>query len=289
MQKLAEICIRRPVFASMIVMALVVVGSASYFRLGVDRFPSVDLPTVSIRTELPGASIEEMETQVSQKIEEVVNTIQGISEMRSITGSGSSVVIVTFNLSRDIDVAAQDVREKVATVVRNLPRDVRAPIISKTDNDQAPVMTVALAGERPLKELTEIADKTVRVALERALGVGEVRIVGGLSRAVNVWVDADRLAAYQLPITAVHEALGRQNADLPGGNVTAGLSERSLRTMGRVADPKSFNELVVATLNGVPVRVSDIGRAEDGTREQRSIARLDGVPTVVLEVRRQSG
>ena len=133
MQKLAEVCIRRPVFASMIVMALVVVGSASYFRLGVDRFPSVDLPTVSIRTELPGASIEEMETQVSQKIEEVVNTIQGISEMRSITGSGSSVVIVTFNLNRNIDVAAQDVREKVAAIVRNLPRDVRAPIISKTE------------------------------------------------------------------------------------------------------------------------------------------------------------
>jgi HAE1 family hydrophobic/amphiphilic exporter-1 len=289
MQKLAEVCIRRPVFASMIVMALVVVGSASYLRLGVDRFPSVDLPTVSVRTELPGASIEEMETQVSQKIEEVVNTIQGISELRSITGPGSSIVIITFNLNRNIDVAAQDVREKVAAVVRNLPRDIRAPIISKTDNDQAPVLTVSVAGERPLKELTEIADKTVRVALERSFGVGEVRIVGGLSRAVNVWVDADRLAAYQLPITDVHEALTRQNADLPGGNVTAGLTERSLRTMGRVADPKSFNELVVATLNGVPVRVRDIGRAEDGTLEQRSVARLDGIPTVVLEVRRQSG
>jgi HAE1 family hydrophobic/amphiphilic exporter-1 len=288
-QKLAEICIRRPVFATMIVMSLVVIGAASYFRLGVDRFPAVDLPTVSIRTELPGASTEDMETQVSQKIEEAVNTIQGISELRSITSPGNSIVIVTFNLNRQIDVAAQDVRDKIAAVLRNLPRDIRTPIISKADNDQAPVITVAVAGERSLKELTEVADKLVKVALERSAGVGEVRIVGGLSRAVNIWIDADRLAAYQIPITAVRDALARQNADLPGGNVTAGLNEQSLRTMGRIADPRSFNDLVVATINGAPVRVSDIGRAEDGTKEQRSAARLNGVPTVVLEVRRQSG
>jgi HAE1 family hydrophobic/amphiphilic exporter-1 len=288
-QKLAEICIRRPVFASMIVLSLVVVGAASYFRLGVDRFPAVDLPTVSIRTELPGASTEEMETQVSQKLEEAVNTIQGINELRSITSPGNSIILITFNLNRQIDVATQDVRDKVAAAIRLLPRDIRTPLISKTDNDQAPVLTVAVAGKRSLKELTEIADKLVRVELERSSGVGEVRIVGGLLRAVNVWIDADRLAAYQIPITAVRDALNRQNADLPGGNVTAGFNEKSLRTMGRVADPRSFNDLVIATINGSPVRIRDIGRAEDGTKEQRSAARLDGVPTVVLEVRRQSG
>src|SRR5438876_5814032 len=273
----------------MIVLALVVVGGASYFRLGVDRFPSVDLPTVTVRTELPGASTEEMETQVSQKIEEVVNTIQGINELRSISSPGNSLLIVTFDLKRNIDVAAQDVRDKVAIAIRNLPRDIKAPIIAKTDNDQTPVLTVAIVGNRSLRELTEIADKTVKVELERSSGVGDVRIVGGLLRAVNVWVDADRLAAYQIPITAVRDAVIRQNADLPGGNVTRGLNEQSLRTMGRVADPKSFNGLVVATINGAPVRVRDIGWAEDGTKEQRSAARLDGVPTVVLEVRRQSG
>src|SRR5437899_3183916 len=289
MQKLAEVCIRRPVFASMIVLALVVVGGASYFRLGVDRFPSVDLPTVTVRTELPGASTEEMETQVSQKIEEVVNTIQGINELRSISSPGNSLLIVTFDLKRNIDVAAQDVRDKVAIAIRNLPRDIKAPIIAKTDNDQTPVLTVAIVGNRSLRELTEIADKTVKVELERSSGVGDVRIVGGLLRAINVWVDADRLAAYQIPITAVRDAVVRQNADLPGGNVTRGLNEQSLRTMGRVADPKSFNDLVVATINGAPVRVRDIGWAEDGTKEQRSAARLDGVPTVVLEVRRPSG
>jgi hydrophobic/amphiphilic exporter-1 (mainly G- bacteria), HAE1 family len=289
LQKLAEVCIRRPVFATMLIMALVVVGAASYFRLGVDRFPSVELPTVTVRAELPGASVEEMETQVTQKLEEVINTVQGITELRSITGPGTSIVIITFALSRPVDAAAQDVREKVAVAQRNLPRDVKPPIISKVDNDQAPILTLAVSGNRGLRELTEIGDKTVKVDLERALGVGEVRLIGGLSRAVNIWVEADRLAAYQIPITAIRDAIARQNADLPGGNVTAGWREESLRTMGRVVDPRSFSDVVVATINGAPVRVRDIGRAEDGTKEQRSAVRVNSVPTVVLEVRRQSG
>jgi HAE1 family hydrophobic/amphiphilic exporter-1 len=289
MQKLAEVCIRRPVFATMLVMAFVVVGATSWFKLGVDRFPAVDLPTVSVRTELPGASTEEIETQVAQRLEEQINTIQGINELRSISGPGAAVVIVTFNLNRQIDVAAQDVRDKVAIAIRNLPREILPPIVSKFDNDQAPVVTIALSGDRSLRELTEVADKTVRPVLERSSGVGEVRIVGGLPRAVNVWLDPDRLAAYQIPITSVRDAVVRQNADLPGGNVTAGLKEASLRTMGRIAEPRSFNDLVVATLSGVPVRVRDIGYAEDGTKEQRSAARLNGVPTVIMEVRRQSG
>ena len=289
MQKLAEVCIRRPVFATMLVMAFVVVGAASWFRLGVDRFPAVDLPTVNVRVELPGASPEEMETLVAQRLEEQINTIQGVQELRSISGTGTTIVIVTFNLSRQIDVAAQDVRDKVAIAMRNLPREVLPPIIAKFDNDQAPVVTVALSGERSVRELTEIADKIVRPQLERSPGVGEVRIVGGLPRAINVWVNADRLAAYQLPITSVRDALVRQNADLPGGNVTSGLNEASLRTMGRMTEPKAFNDLVVANLAGSPVRVRDIGYAEDGTKEQRSAARLNGVPTVIMEVRRQSG
>src|SRR5687767_5357568 len=160
MQKLAEICIRRPVFAAMLILALVVVGAAAYFRLGVDRFPSVDLPTVSVRTTLPGASPEEVETEVSERIEEVVNTVEGIDELRSISGTGSSFVIATFNLERDIDVAAQDVRDRVATVLKDLPEDTDPPVISKLNqNDNEPVITIALSGERSIRELTELADK----------------------------------------------------------------------------------------------------------------------------------
>ncbi|HYO75380.1 MAG TPA: efflux RND transporter permease subunit, partial [Thermoanaerobaculia bacterium] len=306
MQKLAEICIRRPVFASMIVLALVVVGAAGYAQLGVDRYPSVDLPTVSIRTSLPGAAPEEVESLITQRIEEVVNTVDGIDELRSVSGPGNSVVIATFKLDRNLETAAQDVRDRVATVVRDLPEDASPPVVSKFDNDSSPVITIALSGERSLRELTELADKTVRVQLERAGGVGEVGVVGGLERAINVWIDADRLAAYQLPITAVRESLDRQNADLPGGNVTTERQEMTLRTMGRYTDPSAFENLVIATRSapatsarsgavasedaaGIPVRIRDIGRVEDGTKEQRSLARLNGVPTVTLEIRRQSG
>ncbi|HEY7714412.1 MAG TPA: efflux RND transporter permease subunit [Candidatus Binatia bacterium] len=289
MQKLAAICIRRPVFASMIILALVVVGATSYFRLGVDRFPSVDLPNVSVRTTLPGASAEEVETVVSQVIEEVVNTVEGIDELRSISGQGTSFVIATFNLDRDIDTAAQDVRDRVATALNRLPRDIDPPVISKFNNENQPILTIAISGDRSLRELTELADKVVKVQLERSAGVGEVRLVGGLERAINIWVDADRLAAYQIPITAVRDAIQRQNANLPGGNVTAGSREEVLRTMGRITDPNAFNDLVIATVNGSPIRVRDIGRAEDGTKEQRSLARLNGVPTVQVQILRQSG
>src|SRR2546423_363281 len=289
MQKLAEICIRRPVFAAMIVLSLVVVGSASYFKLGVDRFPSVDLPTVSVRTQLPGASPEEMETLVSQPIEEVVNTVDGIDNLRSVSVQGSSIVIATFNLNRDIDTAAQDVRDRVATVVRDLPPDTKPPVVAKFNNDSTAVVTVALSGDRSIRELTEYADKVVKVQLERAGGVGEVDVVGGLDRAINVWIDAQRLAAYKIPITKVRDALQRQNADVPGGNVETDKRELVLRTLGRYTDPREMEELVVANINGAPVRIRDIGRVEDGTKEQRSVARLNGVPTVTLEVRRQSG
>jgi len=289
MQKLAEICIRRPVFASMLIFSLVVVGLASYFNLGVDRFPQVDLPTVRVNTRLPGASPAEMESQISQPIEEALNTIEGIKELQSVNGSGSSFVIVTFELNRDIESAAQDVRDRVGSVLRDLPRDADPPTISKSDNDLSPVMTIALSGRRSQRELTELADKLVKVQIERSFGVGEVEIVGGLERAINVWIDADRLAAYKIPVTAVREAVVQQNANIAGGNVTTSLREQSLRTMGRITDAKGFDQLVIATRNGSPIRVRDIGFAEDGTKEQRSSARLNGVPSVTLEVMRQSG
>jgi HAE1 family hydrophobic/amphiphilic exporter-1 len=289
MRKLAAVCIERPVFAAMLVLALVVVGAASFFRLSVDRFPVIDLPNVMVRTSLPGSSVEESETQISEILEEAVNRVEGISELRSVSMPGTSFVNITFNLDRDIDTAAQDVRDRVSAAVRQLPRDIDPPMIFKADSDRAPVLAVALSGNLSIRELTELADKVVKVPLERSTGVGEVAIQGGLERAVNIWLEADRLAAYQLPVTEVRNALQQQNADLPGGNVTTELSERTLRTVGRFTTAEQFNDLVIATRNGAPIRVRDVGYAEDGTKEQRTFARLNGVPAVVLEVRRQSG
>jgi HAE1 family hydrophobic/amphiphilic exporter-1 len=289
MQKLAEICIRRPVFAAMMILALVVIGASSYSRLGVDRFPQVDVPTVMVRTTLPGAGPEEVETLVSDIIEEAVNTVEGIRELRSVSHPGRSSIIATFELSRNIDAAAQDIRDRVASVAKQLPQDVDPPLVAKYDNESTPVLSIALSGAKSVRELTEVADKIIKPQIERSTGVGEVQIVGGLERAINIWADADRLAAYRLPISRVADALARQNADVPGGNVTSGSREETLRTAGRISDPKAFNDLVIATIHHSPVRVSDIGYAEDGTKEQRSLARLDNRPTVILNVRRQSG
>lgn len=289
MQKLAEICISRPVFAAMIILSLVVVGTESYFKLGVDRFPTIDLPTVTIRMSLPGASPEEAESQLAKPIEEVVNTVEGVEQLRSIASQGRAFVIATFRLDRDIEAAAQDVRDRVQSVLRQLPPGTDPPIVQKQDSDSQPVMTVAISGNRSIRELTELADKVVKVSIERSVGVGEVGINGGALRAINVWVDADRLAAYRIPITTVRQALVRQNADVPGGNVDAGRRELVLRTMGRMVDPKSFDDLVVATIDGSPVRIRDIGYVEDGTKEMRSLSRLNGVPAVTLEIVRQSG
>jgi hydrophobe/amphiphile efflux-1 (HAE1) family protein len=289
MQKLAEICIKRPVFAAMLILALVVVGSVAYGSLGVDRFPSVDVPTVSVRTSLPGGAPEDVETEVTEEIEKAVNTVEGIRELRSVTSNGTSMVIATFELNRDIDAAADDVRSRVQTVLRNLPPGTDPPVVTKQDNDSAPVMTVALSADRSVRELTELADKIVRVQLERSTGVGEVRIVGGQERAIKIWVDADRLNAYGLPITAVRDAIVRENASIPAGNVTRAHEERTLRTLGRFESARAFEDLLITSIGGRPVRIRDIGHAEDGSFEQRSLARLNGTPTVVLELIRQSG
>src|SRR2546430_4990117 len=193
MQKLAEICIARPIFAIMLIMALVVVGGVSYTKLGIDRFPNVDLPIVSVRTILPGASPEEMESTVTRRIEDAVATVEGIDFIRSTSTESTAITTVTFNLKRDIDVAAQDVRDAIAGVINLLPKDTKPPLIKKLDTDASPVVSMVIAGSRTPRELFELADRTVRDAIESVSGVGQVQILGGQKRAINIWVDANRL------------------------------------------------------------------------------------------------
>lgn len=289
MQKLADISIRRPVFACMLILALMVVGGASYFKLNVDRSPTVDIPTVFVSATLRGASPFEMESLVVQRLEENINSVEGIEEMRSIAGVGRCFIILRFNLNRDPNSALEDVRSRVAAALPELPPDIDPPMVSKFDVDSSPIMSIALSGDRPIRELTEMADKVVKVQLERSEGVGEVEVSGGMQRAINIWVDADRLAAYQLPINTVRNAIARQNSNVPGGNVTGAFREQTIRTMGRITDPALFNDLVIDHVDGAPVRVRDIGYAEDGTKEVRSFARLNGVQAVSLEIRKQTG
>src|SRR5262249_33421340 len=209
-----------------------------------------------------------------------VKRVGGFDTVRSVWVQGGWIVRATSNQNRDMDRAAQVGGERVSTGVRARPPDTKPPVIAKFNNDSTAVISIALSGQRSIRELTEYADKVVKVQLERAGGVGEVNIVGGLDRAINVWVDAERLAAYKIPITQVRDALQRQNADVPGGNMENSKRELVLRTLGRYTDPREMEDLVVANINGAPVKVRDIGRVEDGTKEQRSVARLNGVPTV---------
>ncbi|MFN7874711.1 MAG: efflux RND transporter permease subunit [Pirellula sp.] len=286
---LAEICVKRPVFALMLVMALVVAGIVAFPTLGIDRYPKTDLPTVFVRTAYPGAASEEVESEVSKVLEDAVATVAGIEELRSISQDGSSLLLVTFALTRDIDAAVQDVRDAVSAAVRQLPRNIDPPVVSKSDLDSSPIMTIAVSGNRSSLELYFLADRYVKSVIESSKGVGQVSISGAAERAVKINVEAQRLAAYQLSIMQVRDAIVRQNTEVPGGRVDEGLRERALRTMGRVAESRDFSDLVVDTVGGVPIRLKDLGTIEDSTKEVRSISRLNGIPNVTLSVQRQAG
>jgi HAE1 family hydrophobic/amphiphilic exporter-1 len=288
-QWLAEVCVRRPIFAVMLILALVVAGMASYLQLGVDRLPSMDMPTVYVRTSYPGMSPQEMESEISRILEDAVATVEGIDELRSISGEGTSFVIITFNFDRNLDAAAQDVRDAIGAVLNQLPRDTDPPVIEKQDTDSSPILSLAVAGPRDARELYYLAERFVKNRIESARGVGEVSISGAMDRAIKVDVDAHRLAAYGLSIMQVREALERQNAEIPGGRVDAGHQELTLRTLGRFPKPEQFRDLVVATVNGSPVRLRDLGEVIDGQKELRTLARLNGEPAVILQVQRQSG
>src|SRR6478736_4000492 len=189
MQWLASISVKRPVFATVMILTIVVVGLVGYSKLNVDRFPNVDFPIISVITTLPGAAPEQVETEVTDKIEEAINTLGGIEELRSVSTEGVSQVFVTFTLDKDVNVAAQDVRDHVSLVLNDLPEGTKPPVIGKLDPDAAPVLFVAMDGKLPVRELTEVADHEVRQALESIQGVGQVSIVGGRKRQVQVSVD----------------------------------------------------------------------------------------------------
>jgi HAE1 family hydrophobic/amphiphilic exporter-1 len=270
-----DICIKRPVFTVMLITAPLVLGLVSYRRLGVDLFPNVDLPVVTVTTTLRGASVEEMETGVTKPIEEIVNTVSGIDELRSTTREGISQVVIQFVLEKNGAVAAQEVDAKVRTILSQLPQGTDPPIIDKFDVDASPVMTIAVSGRRDFREVTEIAKKQIKEDLEALSGVGAVILVGGRERAINIYVDPDKLLKYEgLSIEDVRQALIRENQEQPGGRLDQGRREEVLRVMGRMERPVDFEKLIIANRNGQPIRIEDIGRVDDSYEEPRGLSRL---------------
>jgi hydrophobic/amphiphilic exporter-1 (mainly G- bacteria), HAE1 family len=291
MNKLAEICVRRPVFAAVLILTLVVFGAVGYQRLGVDEFPAMDVPLVVVTTVLPGAAAAEIESTVTDKIEGAVNTIGGVEEVRSSSSEGVSQVIVTFEVDRPVDAAAQDVRDKVNMVLPMLPTGVKAPVVSKVDPGSAPILLLALRSSlgADIRELSEVADKEVRRQLESIVGVGQVSIIGARNRQINVWLDPLKLKAYEISAVEVAHALAAENLSVPGGSLEAGPASVSIRVSGRVTSIEGVEGLVVREVNGRTIRLTDVARIEDGIAEAHDAAQLDDEETVVLAIRKQAG
>jgi HAE1 family hydrophobic/amphiphilic exporter-1 len=289
MQWLAQISVKRPVFATVLILVICVVGVTGYLGLGLDRFPKVELPMVMITTRVPGAAPREIETEVTNKIEEAVNTVSGIEDMPSYSTEGMSVVQVQFEMEKDIDVAAQEIRDRVNTILADLPLGAEAPVIEKLDPDATPVLSISVRADRPIREITEVADKVIRPRLENVSGVGQVKIVGGREREVAVILDPARLRAERLTALDVQRAIAGQNLTMPGGTLESGPESRTLRIAGRVAHPDELADLVIRMAGDHPVRVRDVGRVVDGEAEAESAAVRDGVRAVVLQIRKQSG
>ncbi len=286
---ISELCIRRPVFTWVLVSVPVVLGLVSYLQLGVDLFPKVDFPFVSVQAELAGASAEEMESSVTKIIEESLNTISGVDELRSITREGSCQVIVQFDLEKNGDIGAQEVRDKMSLLLKRLPIGMEMPVVSKFDLDAAPIMTITISGRRDIREITEIAKHKIQEPLQTVSGVGAVFLSGGRNRAINVWLDVNKLASYKLSVDDVRNALMTQNVEIPGGVLQQGPRELVLRTIGRVPTVKQFNSIVVASRGERSIRIEDIARVEDSFEEPRSTSRLDNQTAVSLFVQKQSG
>ncbi len=287
--RLPEIAIKRPVFMTMVGLVLIVFGIVAFPRLALDLFPKVDFPVVNVTTKLVGASPEIMEVDVTDTIEEAVNTISGVKAITSRSMEEYSIVTVEFYLERNIEQAAQDVRDKVAAVKNRLPRDTEPSVIEKISPEDQPIVWIAVSGERTVRDLTHYADKILKREIEKIPGVGSVSMSGGRQRQVRIWIDRKKMDAAALTADDIKTALGREHKEVPGGRVENSRTEYIVKTKGEFETPGAFNDLVIAYRHGKLIKLRDIGSAEDGLEDERSLTRFNGKTAVSLSVKRQSG
>ena len=286
---LAEICIRRPVFTVMMTMALVVMGLVSYGGLGLDLMPKMDLPIIRIFATLPGGNPEEIETQIAKPIEEACNAVGGIDQITTKCQFGMGQVVVKFQLDKNIDVASQEIRDRISRIMNTFPQGMDSPVVEKIDPDAMPVITLVVSGKMNLRDLTFFARKRIKETLEAIDGVGSIQMVGAREREIHVVLDAMKMGAYNLTVGQVQAALVGQNLEIPGGQITEGKKEFILRTMGRLIDPRDFANIIVATIGNTVIRAKDIAEIRDTEEEPRTLARLDGVNCLSLVIQKQSG
>ncbi|MFB3784881.1 MAG: efflux RND transporter permease subunit [bacterium] len=286
---ISDIAIRRPVFTTMVLMAIIVFGIVSFQSIGIDLYPRVEFPVIVVVSVLPGADPETIETTVSDPIEEAVSTISSIKYLRSVSSDSVSQVVIEFELEKNVDVAYQEVQAKLGAIRSLLPKDLEDPTVMKMDLDAAPILAIMVSGELPIRELTRLADKVIKERLQRIRNVGQVKLVGGQERKMWLWLDPSKLEGYGLTVQDVEQALRAEHIEYPGGRVETGSKEYIVKTKAEFTSQEEFANLVVAYRNNAPVRIQDLGRAEDGLEEQRSLARLNEQRAVALLVRRQSG
>lgn len=286
---ISNVSVKRPVFTTMVTIALLVLGVVSYNQMGVDLFPEIDFPFVIIMTEYPGAGPEAVSTDVTQKIEDAVNPIAGVKHIESTSYEGISQVFVEFTLETKGIEAAQEVREKISVIRSELPRDIEEPIVQRYDPASEAIISIVMGGDRPPKELTSLADKLIKEKLESIEGVGAVSIVGGSEREFQVLLDLDAVNARMLAFDDIAFAISNSNFELPGGHLSQGESEILVRTMGRFESVDDIKNVIIKNTKGKVIRLGDIATVADTIAERRGLARYDGREAVTLEIRRQSG
>ncbi|MGE5683110.1 MAG: efflux RND transporter permease subunit [Bacillota bacterium] len=287
--KLADVSIKRPVFATMMIFALVVLGLFALTKLNVDLYPDVDIPVVVVTTVLPGAGPEQIESDVTKLIEDAVNPVAGVDHISSTSQEGVSIIVVQFKLEVDGKSAAQEVREKIAAIRSTLPTDIKEPVIQRYDPASQPILTLTVAGQRSEKELTTYTKDVIKKRLENVPGVGSVDLIGGAEREIHIDVDLERLKAYALSIQDVIQSVGASNVEIPGGNLDQGSRQLLLRTMGKFQSLDDFGKIVVVSKSGNVVRLNEIATVSDATIEKTSLSRFNGKPAVGLNILKQSG
>lgn len=291
---LSDISIRRPVFTVMVTIALMTLGGLGATRLGVDLFPDVSFPIVTVVTVYPGAGPQEVEQLVTKQIEEVVSAVNGVDEVRSYSRDSVSTIVIQFKLEADIKMAATDVRDKVSAIRSQLPKDIKDPVIQRMDPTALPILTYAISSSRNSAETRRIAEDVVKPKIEAVDGVAAVNVMGGLEREIHVFVDRNRMESLGLSLANLSQQIGAESFDLPAGRVTTGKAELNVKTLGRFRSIEELNSMVVASLpTGAQVHLAEVARIEDGYKEARTRTRLTDAngakDAVILEIQKAGG
>jgi len=286
---LTDISLKRPVFATVTILALVMLGLVSYITLNLEEYPDVEFPMVTVRVDYKGANPEQVDSKIIQKVEDAVSSAPGVKHIQSTAREGVAFTFIEFTLETSPTVAAQDVRDKIGKIRGDLPDDAEEPIIMRFDPTQVPIASIAVTGNLSVREMTTLVDDVIKKRLETVSGVGQVDVKGSLTREIHIDLDKDKVAAYGLTISEVVNNLKNENIELPGGKLTKGQREVNMRTMGNIGSAQEFLTAPVGRKDGVQLYVSNIAAASDATEEATSVAKLNGKPAISLEITKQSG